>query len=196
MQTAALDVVRRRRRAASRTVRLDGAAPLAGVRRGRSRRAVCRCRRAVRAGERGRRPKVGPDCHIKVGQALYSVPWRFIGRHVDAREGDRTVEVFVDGTARQDLGPGRTGPADRLRRLPAREGGVLHAHPDLVSPPRRRARAPRSPSSIDELLRAQRAAPTALRAGRHRPRRQARARRGSTPPAGGRSRSATRPIAP
>jgi Mu transposase, C-terminal domain/Integrase core domain len=43
-------------------------------------------------------PKVHPDCHVKVGRALYSVPWRLIGRHVDAREGDRTVEVFVDGT--------------------------------------------------------------------------------------------------
>lgn len=42
-------------------------------------------------------PKVGPDCHIRVGKALYSVPWRLIGRHVDARDGDRTVEVFVDG---------------------------------------------------------------------------------------------------
>ncbi|HYN18815.1 MAG TPA: IS21 family transposase [Actinomycetes bacterium] len=44
-------------------------------------------------------PKVGPDCHVKVGRALYSVPWRLIGRQVDAREGQRTVEVFVDGTA-------------------------------------------------------------------------------------------------
>jgi hypothetical protein len=43
-------------------------------------------------------PKVGPDCHIKVGKALYSVPWRYIGRRVDARESDRTVEVFIDGT--------------------------------------------------------------------------------------------------
>ncbi|MDP9389146.1 MAG: IS21 family transposase [Actinomycetota bacterium] len=42
-------------------------------------------------------PKVGADCHIKVGKALYSVPWRHIGRRVDAREGDRTVEVFIDG---------------------------------------------------------------------------------------------------
>lgn len=42
------------------------------------------------------RPKVGPDCHIRVGKALYSVPWRYIGRHVDARESDRLVEVFVD----------------------------------------------------------------------------------------------------
>jgi hypothetical protein len=43
------------------------------------------------------RPKVGPDCHIKVGKALYSVPWRFIGQHVDARAAERTVEVFSDG---------------------------------------------------------------------------------------------------
>jgi transposase len=41
-------------------------------------------------------PKVGPDCHIKVAKALYSVPWRLIGRRVDAREGQRIVEVFVD----------------------------------------------------------------------------------------------------
>jgi len=42
-------------------------------------------------------PKVGPDCHIKVGTALYSVPWRLIGRSVDARQTDRIVEVFADG---------------------------------------------------------------------------------------------------
>lgn len=43
------------------------------------------------------RPKVGVDCHVKVAKALYSVPWRHIGRPVDAREGERTVEIFVDG---------------------------------------------------------------------------------------------------
>jgi hypothetical protein len=42
-------------------------------------------------------PKVHPDCHVKVGKALYSVPWRLIGKTVDAREADRVVEVFVDG---------------------------------------------------------------------------------------------------
>jgi len=42
-------------------------------------------------------PKVGPDCHVKVAKTLYSVPWRYIGRRVDAREGDRTVEFFLDG---------------------------------------------------------------------------------------------------
>ena len=43
------------------------------------------------------RPKVGPDIHIKVGQALYSVPWRLIGRHLDVRATDRVVQVFDDG---------------------------------------------------------------------------------------------------
>jgi len=42
-------------------------------------------------------PKVGPDCHVKVAKTLYSVPWRYIGRRVDARQGDRTVEFFLDG---------------------------------------------------------------------------------------------------
>jgi hypothetical protein len=42
-------------------------------------------------------PKVGPDCHIKVGKALYSVPWRHIGKTVDARASERLVEVFTDG---------------------------------------------------------------------------------------------------
>lgn len=41
-------------------------------------------------------PKVNPDIHIKVGKALYSVPWAHIGATVDAREGVRAVEVFVD----------------------------------------------------------------------------------------------------
>ena len=40
--------------------------------------------------------KVGPDIHVKVGQALYSVPWKHIGAQVDARAGTRTVEVFLD----------------------------------------------------------------------------------------------------
>jgi hypothetical protein len=44
------------------------------------------------------RPKVGPDCHIRVGKALYSVPWRLIGSHVDARDNGRTIEVFAEGT--------------------------------------------------------------------------------------------------
>lgn len=43
------------------------------------------------------RAKVGPDIHVKVGRALYSVPWRFIGAHLDARATDTAVQLFLDG---------------------------------------------------------------------------------------------------
>jgi transposase len=61
-------------------------------------------------------PKVGPDIHIRVGKALYSVPWRYIGTTVDAREGARTVEVYLDGVlikthARVEKGK-QTDPSD------------------------------------------------------------------------------------
>jgi hypothetical protein len=42
-------------------------------------------------------PKVGADCHISVAGALYSVPWRLIGRRVDARLSAHRLEVFVAG---------------------------------------------------------------------------------------------------
>jgi hypothetical protein len=42
------------------------------------------------------RPKVGPDCYAKVGKAIYTVPWRFIGQRLDARDGERTVEIYQD----------------------------------------------------------------------------------------------------
>ena len=42
-------------------------------------------------------PLVAPDCHVKVGKVLYSVPWRLIGKRVDARASDKTVEVFLNG---------------------------------------------------------------------------------------------------
>ncbi len=41
-------------------------------------------------------PKVGVDCYVRVGGALYSLPWRHIGTNVDARAGTATVEFFVD----------------------------------------------------------------------------------------------------
>jgi len=40
---------------------------------------------------------VPPDIHIKVGRALYSVPWRYISKRVDAKEGARSVEIFHEG---------------------------------------------------------------------------------------------------
>lgn len=42
-------------------------------------------------------PLVGTDCHAKVGRTIYSLPWRYIGRRLDAREATTTVEFFADG---------------------------------------------------------------------------------------------------
>ena len=41
---------------------------------------------------------VGPDIHAKVGKTIYSVPWRFIGQRVDARETPMMVQIFHQGT--------------------------------------------------------------------------------------------------
>ena len=41
--------------------------------------------------------KVGPDIHVKVGNALYSVPWRLIGQRVEARSTAGTVQIVADG---------------------------------------------------------------------------------------------------
>lgn len=41
--------------------------------------------------------KVGPDCHVSVGGALYSVPYRFIGRRLDVRSTERLVSILDDG---------------------------------------------------------------------------------------------------
>jgi len=41
--------------------------------------------------------KVGPDIHVKVARALYSVPWRLIGQRVDARATATMVQILVGG---------------------------------------------------------------------------------------------------
>src|ERR1022692_4330821 len=43
------------------------------------------------------RCKVGPDIHVKVGQSLYSVPWKHIGKTLDARSTAAMVQLFCGG---------------------------------------------------------------------------------------------------
>ena len=38
--------------------------------------------------------KVAPDCHVKAGKALYSVPWRLIGQQVLVRTSGDVVQIF------------------------------------------------------------------------------------------------------
>jgi transposase len=44
-----------------------------------------------------KRVKVGPDYHVEADGHLYSVPFTFVGKHVDVRIGVGTVEVFLAG---------------------------------------------------------------------------------------------------
>src|SRR5205814_846883 len=70
--------------------------PGGGVRRGRGWGAATVAAQAVR-------PRVvvdahrRPDIHVKVGKTLYSIPWRFIGQKVDARETATVVQFFYNG---------------------------------------------------------------------------------------------------
>jgi len=43
------------------------------------------------------RPRVGPDIHVKVGKVPHSVPWRFIGQHLDARATATHVQLLLAG---------------------------------------------------------------------------------------------------
>ncbi len=43
------------------------------------------------------RCKAGPDIHVKVGRSLYSVPWKHIGKTLDARSTATMVQLFSGG---------------------------------------------------------------------------------------------------
>jgi transposase len=43
------------------------------------------------------RCKVGPDIHAKVGQTLYSVPWKHVGKTLDARSTATMVQLLCGG---------------------------------------------------------------------------------------------------
>ena len=60
---------------------------------------------------------VGVDAHLKVGKALYSVPWRLIGQRLHARTTGDIVQVFAnDGQV----------VATHVRRLSGRSTDFAH----------------------------------------------------------------------
>lgn len=42
--------------------------------------------------------RVAPDCHVKSGKALYSVPWRLLGQQVTVRTAGDVVQIFHNHT--------------------------------------------------------------------------------------------------
>jgi transposase len=61
---------------------------------------------------------IGPDIHVKVGKSLYSVPWRHIGRRVDARESPTVVQIFDNGALIATHGRRPAGKATDLSHYP------------------------------------------------------------------------------
>jgi hypothetical protein len=62
------------------------------------------------------RPKVAPDAHVVVGRTLYSVPYRLIGKRLDARATATSVEFYLDGEGVPAAGP-RDPPGGPVPRL-------------------------------------------------------------------------------
>jgi hypothetical protein len=61
---------------------------------------------------------VHPDCHLRAGGACYSVPYRYVGRRLDVRLGERTVAVH-DGPVPVTTHPRRPhGRATRVEHYP------------------------------------------------------------------------------
>jgi hypothetical protein len=61
---------------------------------------------------------IGPDIHVRVGKSLYSVPWRHIGRRVDARETPTVVQIFDNGELIATHGRRPAGKSTDLSHYP------------------------------------------------------------------------------
>lgn len=82
--------------------------------------------------------QVWQDCHIQVERAFYSVPYRYVGKRVDVRVTQRTVQCFLE----EDLIKTHTRVAPRKRSTdwsdyPPEKARVLRETPEWC---RRRAR--------------------------------------------------------
>jgi transposase len=64
------------------------------------------------------RGTIGPDIHVRVGKSLYSVPWRHIGRRVDARETPTVVQIFDNGELIATHGRRPAGKSTDLSHYP------------------------------------------------------------------------------
>jgi transposase len=67
--------------------------------------------------------RVAPDCHVKSGKALYSVPWRLIGQQVTVRTAADVVQIFHADTV----------VATHVLHLSGRSTNVEHYPPHKIA---------------------------------------------------------------
>lgn len=85
------------------------------------------------------RAKVGRDCHIQVARALYSIPYRYVGKTLEVRLTDHLVECFLDEElVKVHLREAPRGRSTRLEDYPPEKAQVLKEKPQWC---RERARA-------------------------------------------------------
>ena len=74
--------------------------------------------------------RVHADCHLQVAGARYSVPYRYVGRQLDARLGQALVEIY-DGATLVTTHPRQEGGrATRLDHYPEAGQAFLRATPE------------------------------------------------------------------
>ena len=87
------------------------------------------------------RCKVGPDIHAKVGQSLYSVPWKHIGQTLDARSTATMVQLFSGGDlVKTHVRKPRGKQTDLADYPPEKIAFHMRTPPGAAGGPRRSAR--------------------------------------------------------
>jgi transposase len=78
-------------------------------------------------------PKVARDCHVEIAKSLYSVPYRLIGAHLDARADSKVVKLYYRGQlvkVHPRLSPGRRHTD--VEDLPAGKGVYANRDTDWL----------------------------------------------------------------
>lgn len=76
------------------------------------------------------RAKVHADCHLQAAGARYSVPYRFVGQHLDVRLGAKTVEIYQGASLVTSHVRRVRGVATREDHYPEAAQAYLRATPE------------------------------------------------------------------
>jgi hypothetical protein len=77
------------------------------------------------------RAKVHADCHLQADGSRYSVPYRFVGQHLDVRLGAQMVEIYQGATLVTSHVRRTRGASTRLDHYPEAAQAYLRATPEV-----------------------------------------------------------------
>lgn len=94
---------------------------------------------------------VQADCHLTVARAHYSVPYRYVGRRLDVRVGERVVSIYDEATLVTSHPRQVRGRATRLEHYPPSGQAFLRATPQVCLQ-RAQAVGPATAQLVEALL--------------------------------------------